>query len=780
MRLHFEIKKIVKSPLYWLFLVFMLGLAYLPIWQRQTYQEAYIETYKEQVGELFSVLADLKLEEGSEEAQRMVGLKSDLESVGRALDEGQFGLIPSYRRLMYQDLLDFTSRYGQVFQERQSLTAGEVERLMVWNDWLLTHQLADGPENQGWSTGRTLQSYLEGLFGFLPLFLVFGLLLAGQLAERTVAYQRWQLLQWDSLGLQGVRRVAASLLSLLLAVGGGGLFILAYDGVTGQLAWSSLMEPVEILGQTYLLAIWLYLLYLLGFWLLLVLAMRLFLAFLDHLCSNRLLFLWMGLSLSLLLAYQTGGEDDWIGQVLPLLDFPGFLDRETILSVLLGVDLLLLFVVGLFMAYAVVTEKKFLRLSVSHQEELETGSLDRSWSLDGLLLRRSQSWKVLLLGNLLLALLFSLFMGLEKQRVAQEEGAAIEMVAQSYENGGWRVEAMQAEVNALRRLAEEDSSYQEDLDLKVRVLQEYRVYKDLAVKQWQAYQVGQEAMPVSHLALLKADQVYLWGEEERLFAEGGVGASQTVDNLRRYQTRNQLSQYYWEEVIEAGVPATKRGRELILAHLEDRFDTNQALVPTDEAAWDRSRDLSAIGSLRSLFDGPFYVVLFLLAVWVGSRGKAVEMAGEHWRLYQTQPVDLRKVLMSKWLLGLGQAFGVTVFFLTCLFLLNSLIGGWGYWRDGILLCSPSQGHLFLELVQGQELWVTFLPNAVYLPWMVVGLLMLEVLVISSSHLLQLRLSNRLLVYVVLIALLVFLDYLLFGELVLDGQEVFRRLVWLWR
>lgn len=137
MRLNFEIKKILWSPLYCLLLLGFLGLAYLPISQRQVHQATYVETYKKELSELASVLADIKIEEESEEAPRMVGLKSDIESISQALDEGKFELIPNYRKLMYQDLDYFISRNRQLFQTRQSLTLSEVERLARWNDWLL-------------------------------------------------------------------------------------------------------------------------------------------------------------------------------------------------------------------------------------------------------------------------------------------------------------------------------------------------------------------------------------------------------------------------------------------------------------------------------------------------------------------------------------------------------------------------------------------------------------------------------------------------------------------
>lgn len=775
MRLNFEIKKILWSPLYCLLLLGFLGLAYLPISQRQVHQAAYVETYKKELSELASVLADIKIEEGSEEAPRMLGLKSDIESVGQALDEGKFEAIPNYRKLMYQDLDYFISRNRQLFQTRQSLTLSEVERLARWNDWLLAYQLPDGPENQAWSTGRIVQAYLESLFGFLPVFLVLGFLLANQLSEKTMAHQVWQLRQWDSLSLQGMRRLVASMLSLLFAVGLGLLFILVYDGLTGQLAVSSFQAPLEMLGQSQLIGSWLYGLLLLGFWLVLLLAVRLLFGFLDHLLASRLTFVVTGLMLALGLSYQAGAVAGWSGQVFPLLAFPSFLDTAAFSQVFVEVDVFLLLTIGLFFAYYVLTEKKRLVLSVGHQKEWETGPLDKVWSFEILILSRFKTWKGLVLVNLLLALLFSLVTGLQKQEVAQEERVSMELVAQSYEQDGAYVEFLQSEVNRLRQLVKEDRSYQEELERRVELLQEYHIYKDLYVKQWQVYQEKPQALPASHFAMLEAEQVYLWAREEKAFANGDIGASQTVDNLRRYQTRNQISQYYWKQLMEAGVPATKRGKDVILPSLENRFDTNDALVPVDDPSWDRSRDLSGIGSLRSLFDGPAYLVVLLLAVWIGSRGKAVEVAGKNWRLYQTQPVDLRQVLFTKWLLGLGQALCFTVFFLASLFLVNSLVGGIGYLEDGLILLSHSERGIFLELLMGQELWAWFLPNAPYLLWMVFGLLVLEVGLVSLNHLLQVRFSNRLVVFILLIGLLALLDYLLFQDLVLDGQEVFRQL-----
>ncbi|NQN66404.1 hypothetical protein HPA09_09030 [Streptococcus suis] len=775
MRLYFEIKKILWSPLYCLLVLGFLGLAYLPISQRQAHQAAYVETYKKELSELTSVLAEIKIEEGSEEAPRMLGLKSDIESVGQALDEGKFEAIPNYRKLMYQDLDYFISHNRQLFQTRQSLTQTEVERLARWNDWLLEYQVPDGPENKAWSTGRIVQAYLESLFGFLPVFLVLGFLLANQLSEKTLAHQVWQLRQWDSLSLQGMRRLVASMLSLLFAVGLSLLFILVYDGLTGQLAVSSFQAPVEILGQSQLIGSWLYGLILLGFWLVLLLAVRLLFGFLDHLLASRLTFVVTGLLLAVVLSYQAGAVAGWSGQVFPLLAFPSFLDTAAFSQVFLQVDIFLLLTIGLFFAYYVLTEKKRLVLLVGHQKELDTGRLDKVWSFDVLILSRLNSWKGLVLVNLLLALLFSLLTGLEKQEVAQEERVSMELVAQSYEQDGVYVESLQSEINRLRQLVKEDASYQEELERRVELLQEYHIYKDLYVKQWQVYQEKPQALPASHLALLRAEQVYLWAREEKAFANGDIGASQTVDNLRRYQTRNQVSQYYWQQLMEAGVPATKRGKEVILTSLENRFDINDAFVPVDDPSWDRSRDLSGIGSLRSFFDGSAYFVVLLLAVWIGSRGKAVEVAGKNWRLYQTQPVDLRQVLFTKWLLGLGQALGFTLLFLASLFLVNSLVGGIGYLEDGLILLSHSKRGIFLELLRGQELWAYFLPNAPYLLWMVFGLLVLEIGLVSFNHLLQVRFSNRLVVFILLVGLLALLDYLLFQDLVLDGQEIFRQL-----
>lgn len=577
------------------------------------------------------------------------------------------------------------------------------------------------------------------------------------------------------MSLQGIRRLVASMLSLLLAVGIGLLFIQVCDGLTGQLVVSSFQAPVEILGQSQLIGSWLYGLILLGFWLVFLLAVRLLFGFLDHLLASRLIFVVIGLLLALVLSYQAGAVAGWSGQILPLLAFPSFLDTAVFSQVFVEVDVLILLTIGLFVAYYVLTEKKRLVLSVGHQKEWETGPLDKVWSFEILILSRLKTWKGLVLVNLLLALLFSLVTGLQKQEVAQEERVSMELVAQSYEQDGAYVESLQSEINRLRQLVKEDRSYQEELEWRVELLQEYHIYKDLYVKQWQVYQEKPQALPASHLAMLEAEQVYLWAREEKAFANGDIGASQTVDNLRRYQTRNQVSQYYWKQLMEAGVPATKRGKDVILTSLENRFDTNDALVPVDDPSWDRSRDLSGIGSLRSLFDGPAYLVVLLLAVWIGSRGKAMEVAGKNWRLYQTQPVDLRQVLLTKWFLGLGQALGFTMLFLASLFLVNSLVGGIGYLEDGLILLSHSERGIFLELLRGQELWAYFLPNAPYLLWMVLGLLVLEIGLVSFNHLLQVRFSNRLVVFILLIGLLALLDYLLFQDLVLDGQEIFRQL-----
>lgn len=779
MRLIFEIKKIIWSPLYWLLLLFLIAMAYLPISQRVSNQESYIENYKEQLNELTSVLAEIKIEENSEETQQMMGLKSDIESVGKALDEGHFELIPNYRKLMYQDLADFTSRYGQIFRSRQSLTPSEVKRLTTWNDWLIRYQLADGPEQKGWSTGRVVQSYLERLFDFIPLFLILGFMLAGQMAEKTFAHQRWQLLQWNSLGLQGMRRLFAYLLSFLLAVGTGLSFIFIYDGLTGQLNLVSLLDPVELFGESQLVAIWLYAVMLLGFLSLLVFVTDLLFAFLNHLLTTRILFFSIGIFLSLVLAYQTGVDFGWTGQFFPLLDFPVFLDQSDFLRVCLQIDLFLLFFIGLFVGYYLLTEKKLLVLTMDHQRELKTGSLDKRWSFECLLLRRYNSWKWLLIGNLLLVLFFSLFIGLQKQKVAQEERSSIEMMARSYENDRVYVETLQEEINHLRYLVAVDTTYEEELEQKIALLQEYRIYKDLYVTQWKVYQEDLKNLPITHLAMLKVEQTYLWGREERVFAEGGIGASKTIDNLRRYQTRNQISQYYWENVIKKGVPANKRGKDVILSNLESRFAINDAILPTEDPTWDQSIDRSGIGSLRSLFDGPLYLLLLLIAVWIGSRGKAVEVSGNNWRMYQTQPVNLKRVLVTKWLIGVCLSIGFTLFFLINLLLLNGLVSGWGYADDGIMLLSHSKQGMYLNLLHNQELWVWFLSNKVYLVWMVLGILCMEIILVSLNHLVQVYFSNRLVVYLLLVGGVIFADYLLFQELILDGQEIFRQVVLLY-
>ncbi|HFI0763451.1 TPA: hypothetical protein ACGO6Q_002072 [Streptococcus suis] len=69
----------------------------------------------------------------------------------------------------------------------------------------------------------------------------------------------------------------------------------------------------------------------------------------------------------------------------------------------------------------------------------------------------------------------------------------------------------------------------------------------------------------------------------------------------------------------------------------------------------------------------------------------------------------------------------------------------------------------------------FLPNAPYLLWMVLGLLVLEIVLVSLNHLLQVRFLNRSVVFILLAGLLALLDYLLYQDLILNGQEIFRQL-----
>lgn len=775
MRLRFEIKKILLSPLYWLLLACMMLLAYLPLSQADNNRQAYIDSYQQDLSLLSGVLADIPLDEGTDQARRMTGLKSDIETIKKALEQGRLDSIPNYRRLIYQDLEWFLGQYPQVFQTRQSLTRGEIERQERWNDWLLTYQLPDDPENKAWSTGRSVQDFLERLFTFLPFLLVAGFFLAGQVTEKVAAHQRWQLLQWDSLALQGMRRLTAGLLSVMLAVGLGLGTILTHDALIGRFSLESFWSPVEMFEQSQLVPVWLYSLLLFGFWCLLLLGLRLVWAILDHLIANPLVFIVTGGFIGLVLSYQTAAEQDWVGQLLPLLSFPAFVDQYPQSHLFLQVNLLLLVLLALFVAFCLVSEKKRLVLTSGQEKDLETGNLDRPWSFDCLQLSRLNRWKQLLLGNLLLALLFSLFIGIQKQEIGREEGERLELTASYYEQDSLFEEAMQEQINSLRRLVMEDSSYQEELNQKVEILQEYRVYKELYQRQWEVYQTDQQALAASHLDMLKAEKQYLWDKEEAIFGDGNVGGSQTVSNLRRYQTRNQLSQYYWENLIRAGVPATKRGSALILESLENRFETNDATLPVDDQTWDRSRDLSAIGSLRTLFDGPYYLILLLLAVWIGSRGKAVEVAGKHWTFYQTQPVNLKKVLWVKWGLGLLLALGFTFLFFVLLFLLNGLVGGWGYLHDGIILLSYSEKGIPLDLLTKEELWAWFMPNSVYLSWMIFGLLFLEILLLTLHHLLQTRISDRLLVFFLLVGSLFLLNYLVFQGLVLDGQEILRQL-----
>ena len=122
--------------------------------------------------------------------------------------------------------------------------------------------------------------------------------------------------------------------------------------------------------------------------------------------------------------------------------------------------------------------------------------------------------------------------------------------------------------------------------------------------------------------------------------------------------------------------------------------------------------------------------------------------------------------------GLDLSLGFTLLFLTGVWLVNSLIGGWGYLDDGVLFLSHSEKGLYLDLLKDEALWVWFMPNRFYLPLMVLGLLVIEVILVSLHHLLQVFMNNRLLAYLVLIGLAFLLNYLVFQDLILEGQEVF--------
>lgn len=120
-----------------------------------------------------------------------------------------------------------------------------------------------------------------------------------------------------------------------------------------------------------------------------------------------------------------------------------------------------------------------------------------------------------------------------------------------------------------------------------------------------------------------------------------------------------------------------------------------------------------------------------------------------------------------------------MFFLISLLVLNGLVSGWGYADDGIMLLSHSKQGMYLNLLHNQELWVWFLSNKVYLVWMVLGILCMEIILVSLNHLVQVYFSNRLVVYLLLVGGVIFADYLLSQELILDAQEIFRQVVLLY-
>lgn len=775
MRLGFELKKIVQSPLYCLFLLLMLGLSVVSFYQASDAQDQYVQAYSKELSDLETVLVNLDLPDESEDQARLTGLRSDLETIRQDLQQQKFDSIPETRELFYQDLAYFVEAYPAVFASYHSLTREDVSQLTTWNDWLLAHGLPDEPVEAGWSLGRLLQARVEAWFGLTMVLMTGGLLVFSQIGERRAGYRRWQLVQADTLTLQYMRRLSAAWLAIM----GAGLTSLLLTTLLALLTngwdWESLTAPVSLFGQTQLWPVWSYVAVLIVSWSLVMWTLGLLFSLVGHLAKSTAAFVALAGLLLLFVSYQTTPSNDWLSHLLPIFSYPLALALQSWREAFLHLDLYALGAILLFCGAYLAIEKWSLGLSAPYQKEEATPTRLTGWSFEILQLTRSSFWFHSTLLLVLTAFLFSAVTTIQKQQVVKEEQERLATITQFYQEDEGSEAALQAEIARLQELVASDSSYQEQLDLLLQAQRDNTLYKELMLKQEELFETDQVALSAFYRDYLQTAQEGWLAQEEAVFASDGIGATGTLENLRRYQTRYQLSHYYWQELAEEGVPAGKRGAELVLPLVENRFETSDVVVPVEEEGWDQSRDFSALGALRSLVDGPFYFVLLMVAVWLGGRGKAAAVEQGTWKLYQTQPGNLKQVLIRKWLLGLGLALGFTSLLFLAVFVVNFFIGGLGYWQDGVLLLSQTEKGELLRYLQGEDLWVWFLSNSVYLPMMFVGLLALEAVLISLLHLVQVYLPKQILSYSLVLLLAAGLLSLVMGIGAWGGLDLLRHL-----
>ncbi|MER0123493.1 hypothetical protein ABPH35_05920 [Streptococcus sp. ZJ93] len=775
MKLWFEMKKIFSSSIYWFFVFLSIGLMLSPIFHREKNENDYVSAYTIELENIGTVLTNLKIDEQSEEQVLKAGILSDVETLKHALKEKTFDRIPRHRTQMYQDLERLVGKYEGTFRQFGSLTKEEVRHKKVWNDWLVKYSLADEPEQKGWSTGRMLQKSVEQLFSFGGICLVGIFFLIFQSFDRREAYQRWQLVQVDSCSSQEIRRILASVFLSTVVLAISGLSMVGHGLVKGYCQWSTFLEPVELVGQGKLIPLWLYLLCLCTIWFIIVIGLRLIVAILTYTFRQDIVFL----ACASFLVFFLAGASEGASGFSTILSAPVFLHQADLRTVFLQLDGLALIELLSFIFFYLFADKRRLKLSMSQQQQFETPDLSHSWSFEWLQYRRTPSLSYWGMGILLLAVLFSIMTTFQKNQVVKEERESLELVATFSKREQFINREIDAKIDQYRQLIQADDSYKNDLDKLVTTRKMQEKEQEFFNRIYQAYYQNQKKLPSIYRDYLQFVQKTLLKGEETAFYEGDVGATRTLENLRRYQSRYEMSSYYWEQVEKAGAPVSRRGKEIIIEDLENRFATNDANFPVEDVAWGVSRDFSGVGTLRTFVDGPFYLCIMMLAVWLGSRGKAVEVEGKTWFFHCTQPVSLRGVLLQKWWQGLLIACVTTVLFSMIIFVVQSIVHGIGAWQDGIIAMSHQEQGLFLHFLKEENIWVQFVPNLHYLCWMFLGIIGLEIVLVSVNHLMQAFLSNRILVFLLVSTGLVVVDIVLFRDFVFNGIDIFRKF-YFWR
>lgn len=759
MSLRFELKKLICQPLFLLLCLVSLTLTWQVNKDLTSRQTSYIKRTQSQLHELSSLVNDLQDHEREDIKTRARGAASDLVLIDSLLTEREFQDIPVLRQRLYKDLDYLMATIPQFFESRPVIDRYQLRQWTKWNKWLLDHQLADGPAKEGWSPGRQLQNLTESYFHPLTLLLAIGYLLISQYQERRLGYLTWKRTQVASpLAIEGKRLLARVLaLSILTSLS------LAFWGVTilksGTLTKTLWLEPIALNYGQDLIPLWTYLLLLWLGGLLLLLTFSLSFIILDHLIRRDWLYLTLSLALTLSLISQSQVTSTFLGQWLSVINLPTYLashdlpaSRVRLGLILIGLDALALIMIVLF-------NRVLPDLKDSQHQELTPRHLTRPAAFEGLKLLRRDDLKTLTQAVLLISSLFTLTTWLEKEGIITEER---ERVSMQYDFYKWLPTTYPKTLIDFSK---------EELDAKVAW---HVKQKAVGYGKSRAYLLGNDQILPAYLAFLDWEEGNLNSSQDML--DRGDGAHElTQANLNRLKVRNQISHYYWQS-LPADAQPPFRGHQYVLPELEDQFRlTHQSMTAEYEEAkdWFKPTDKTGIGSLRSLFDGPFIWVCLAVSLALAWQGKGAASEDGQANLYQTQPLGFTPFLRQQWLLGLAKANGFTLSLILATFLGNSLLHGMGNLAGGFLwLNTQGQGLQVLDVLPTPT-WVAFISNGHYLLVMTLVLLMLQSLLLTLGHYLQTLVPKHLLTYLLVLGLFAFLLYQVSPDF--QGQTFFKAL-----